>query len=295
MTCHIWDAFVLWHLGYPDQALQRTHEAITLAREFSHPYSLATALGRAAMFFHHRREGQAVQALTGEMMALATEQGFPYLAMQGGILQGWAVAEQGQEEEGLPRIRQGLAAYQATGSEVLRSYFLALLAEAYGKAGQAEEGLSTLAEALAVVGKSGERFYEAELYRLKGQLTLQSKVPSPKPALSLVEGSQVEETLPGRVGIAHQDVSLAEAGAVGGAHPTREAEAEECFWKALEIARKQRAKSLELRATMSLARLWQQQRKKQEARQMLAEIYGWFTEGFDTADLQEAKALLDES
>ncbi|MBI3303157.1 MAG: hypothetical protein HYZ72_13910 [Deltaproteobacteria bacterium] len=113
-----------------------------------------------------------------------------------------------------------------------------------------------------------------------------SKVPSPK--------SQVEETLPGRVGIAHQNVSLAEAGTVGGAHPTREAEAEGYFLKAIEIARKQQAKSLELRATVSLARLWQQQGETKQARQMLAEIYGWFTEGFDTKDLQEAKALLAE-
>ena len=125
----------------------------------------------------------------------------------------------------------------------------------YGKAGQAEEGLAALAEALTVVDKSGERFYEAELYRLKGTLTLQSQVQGPK--------SQVEE-------------------------------AEACFHRAIEIARRQQAKSLELRAAMSLARLWQQQGKKEEARQMLAEIYGWFTEGFDTKDLQEAKALLEE-
>jgi predicted ATPase len=153
-------------------------------------------------------------------------------------------------------MRQGLAAYQAMGAEYMRPYFLALLAEAYGKGGQVEEGLSTLAEALTVVDNTGERVYEAELYRLKGELTLRSQVPSPK--------SQVEE------------------------------EAEECFYKAIEIARRQQAKSLELRAAMSLSRLWQQRGKRDEARQMLAEIYGWFTEGFDTKDLQEAKALLAE-
>ncbi len=123
--------------------------------------------------------------------------------------------------------------------------------------GQAEEGVNTLAEALSHVGKTGERYYEAELYRLKGELTL---------AQSRVQGlaSSVQK------------------------------EAEECFQKAIEVARKQQAKSLELRAVMSLSRLWQQQSKKEEARQMLAEVYGWFTEGFDTADLQEAKALLAE-
>src|SRR5262249_19809556 len=131
-----------------------------------------------------------------------------------------------------------------------------------------------------------ERYYEAELYRLKGTLTLQSQVPSLK--------SQVGETLPGRVGIAHQNVSIAEAGTVGGAHPTTEAEAEGYFLKAIEIARRQQAKSLELRAAMSLSRLWRQQDEKKKAHEMLAEIYGWFTEGFDTKDLQEAKALLQE-
>jgi predicted ATPase len=187
--------------------LKRSHEALALAQELSHPLSLALALNFAI-------------------------------------------------EEGITQIRQGLAFYQAIEAEVGRSYYLALLAEAYGKGGRAEDGLNTLAEALAFVDKTRERDYEAELYRLKGQLTLQSKVQGPK--------SQVER------------------------------EAEECFLRAIEIARKQQARSLELRAVMSLSRLWQQQGKKDEARQLLAEIYSWFTEGFDTADLQEAKALLEE-
>src|SRR5262249_27794392 len=144
---------------------------------------------------------------------------------------------------------------RATGSKSWLPQYLAFLAEAHEKAGQVEEGLRVLADALAQVGKSGERCYEAELYRLKGMLTLQSQVLSRK--------SQVEE-------------------------------AEGCFLKAIDIARKQQAKSWELRAVMSLARLWQSQGKKDEARRMLAEIYGWFTEGFDTKDLQEAKALLEK-
>jgi predicted ATPase len=170
------------------------------------------------------------------------------------MLQGWALAEQGQVKESIAQMQQGLAALRAMGTAVNRAGDLALLAEAYGKAGLTEEGLSVLAEALDLVQKTGGRS-EAELYRLKGQLTLQSKVSSPK--------SQVEE-------------------------------AEACFCKAIEIARRQQAKSLELRAVMSLSRLWQQQGKKDKARQMLAEIYSWFTEGFDTKDLQEAKALLKE-
>jgi len=140
-----------------------------------------------------------------------------------------------------------------------------------------------LVEALAWADKTGERFYEAELYRLKGELTLKQ---------FQVSSGQLSEN--SRVGSAHHDGTVAEAEMVGGAHPTGEEEAEACFLKAIEIARRQSAKSLELRAVMSLSRLWQKQGKKEEAQKMLAEIYNWFTEGFDTKDLQEAKALLDE-
>jgi hypothetical protein len=154
-----------------------------------------------------------------------------------------------------------------------------LLAEVYGKAGQAEEGLATLAEALTVVDKSDERFFEAEVYRLKGMLTLQSKT-SLGPASSQFQASQnkSEDTSPQPLTPSIQV----------------EAEAEACFLKAIEIAQRQQAKSLELRATVSLARLWQQQGKQREAHGMLSDVYGWFTEGFDTKDLQEAEALLEE-
>jgi predicted ATPase len=162
---------------------------------------------------------------------------------------------QGKEEEGVAQIRQGLAAWRATGSAVWIPYFLALLTEAYGKTGQLEEGLTALTEALVVVDRTGERYYEAELYRLKGTLTLQSKVQDLR--------SKVEE------------------------------EAEEYFLKAIDIAQHQQAKSLELRAATSLAHLWQRQGKQHEAHKLLSEVYNWFTEGFDTKDLQEAKALLE--
>jgi predicted ATPase len=183
-------------------------------------------------------------------MALSAEQGFPVWLGFGTFFKGWALVEQGQREEGIAQLRQGMAAMRATGAELYQPYCLALLAEAYEKVGQAEEGVSVLTEALAIVHKNGERWYEAELYRLKGELTLkQSSVPK---------------------------------------------EAEACFLKAVEIARQQGAKSLELRATTSLARLWHQQGRSQEAHRMLSEIYNWFTEGFDTKDLQEAKGLLEE-
>jgi predicted ATPase len=274
VICQIWGAFALWHLGYPDQALKRTHEAITLARELSHPYSLATALGRAAMLLHRlRQERQATQAQAEETISLATEHGFPFFSVQGSILRGWTLAEQGQTAAGIAQIHQGLAAFRDMGIESTRSYNLALLAEACGKAEQVEEGLSTLAEALAAVDKNGERFYEAELYRLKGQLTLEKEARGWR--LETSSSSPQASSLKPPVS---QVVAQ---------------EAEGYFLKAIEIARRQQAKSLELRATMSMARLWQQQGKREEARQMLAEIYGWFTEGFDTANLKEARALLE--
>ncbi|MBI3796344.1 MAG: AAA family ATPase [Deltaproteobacteria bacterium] len=265
VICLGYAAGTLWHLGYPDQALKRVHEAFTLAQELSHPNSLVYALGWAAIVHRYRREGQAAQKWAEAVIALSTERGFPYFLAEGTIWRGSALAEQGQREEGIAQIRQGLAAYQATGS-LQRPEFFALLAEAYGESGQIEEGLGILVETLAVIHKRGERyFYAAELYRLKGQLMLQQ---------FKVQSSRFNVTDPRPLA------------------PDPQAEA--CFHKAIEIARQQQAKSLELRAVMSLSRLWHQQGRKEEARQMLAEIYGWFTEGFDTVDLKEAKALLDE-
>jgi predicted ATPase len=284
VLCLLHAAWVLWLLGYPDQALNRSHEALTLAQDLSHPFSLAFALNFAAEVHRLRREGQVAQKRAEAAITLSTERGFTVWLTGGIILRGWALAEQGQQEEGIAYMRQGLMTCRVTGIESGQPHYLAMLAEAYGKGGQAEEGLAMLAEALAMVDKNGEREWEAELYRLKGQLTLQSKVEGPK--------SKVEEAR--RVGIARQNMSSSEVGTVGDAHPTRETEAEEYFWKAIELARRQQAKSLELRAVMSLSRLWQQQGKKKEAHTMLAEIYGWFTEGFDTKDLQEAKELLEE-
>ena len=156
---------------------------------------------------------------------------------------------QGQAEQGIAEMRQGLAADLATGAKVMQPYYLGLLAEAYGEAGHPEEGLPLLAEALAVMDNTELRYYGAELYRLKGALLLRQAVP---------------------------DASQAEA----------------CFHQALDVARAQQARSLELRAAMSLACLWQQQDKHQDARDLIAPVYDWFTEGFDTGDLQEAKALL---
>jgi predicted ATPase len=180
-------------------------------------------------------------------------------------------------------MRQGLAAWRATGAELWWPSHLVLLAEVYGRAGQVEEGLSMLAEALSAAHKSGERFYEAEMYRLKGELTLaQSRVQS------LASRVQTKQKAKGK-GEKESHVHNSQS-----AFRDPQLEAEACFQQAIAIARRQSAKSLELRVVVSLARLWQSQGKEEEAHRMLAEIYGWFTEGFDTADLREAKTLLDE-
>jgi predicted ATPase len=259
---------VLYLLGYPDQALKTSQEALALAQQLSHPFSLSYALGFASGLRRQRGEQQAVQELAAAKMELSQDQGFAEELATTTVVQGWLLVEQGQEEKGVAQMRQGMAAWRATGAETGWLFGFTMLAEAYGKVGQTVEGLKVLDEALTMVNRTGRCELEAELYRLKGELSLQSEVRSPKSEITSPQ------------------------------HPTpstqAEAEAEACFHKAIEIARRQQAKSLELRAVMSLSRLWQRQGKKEKARQMLAEIYDWFTEGFDTKDLQEAKALLQE-
>src|SRR5262249_9989910 len=172
VSCLTNAAFALWYLGHPEQALKRSHEALTLAQGLSHPHSLALALAMAAWLHQLRREEQAAQERAEAAMALSTEQGFAQWLGVGSVMRGWALAAQGQRTEGITQLRQGQATLRAVGSEIERPCFLALLAEAYGQAGQAEVGLTVLAEALTVADKTGERFYEVERYRLKGELTL---------------------------------------------------------------------------------------------------------------------------
>jgi predicted ATPase len=250
VACRSFAARTLWFLGYPDQGLAQSQQGVTLAQQRAHPLSLDSALRQAAMFHQFRREVRVAQERAEASIRLATEQGLPYWIAFGTLLRGWALTHQGQAQAGVEQMHQGLTAWRANGAEIQRPYFLALLAEAYGTMGQPETGLTMLAEALTVVDKTGERWYEAEIHRLKGELLLQQS-------------------------------------------SSNQAEAETCFHHALEIARNQQAKSLELRAVMSLSRLWQQQGKRQEAHDLLAPVYEWFTEGFDTLDLMDAKALLE--
>jgi predicted ATPase len=251
VICHSYAALMLWLLGYPDQGRTQIDEAVTLAQQRAHPLSLNIALGVATMFYQFRREGWAAQECAATAMTLAKEQGFPFWIAYSAILRGWALAQQGQAAEGIEQMHQGLRAHRATRGEQMRLYFLALLADVHGTLGEPEAGLTVLSESLALVDKTEERWYEAELHRLQGELLLQQSLDN-------------------------------------------QTEAETQFHHAMTIAQNQSAKSWELRAATSLARLWQQQGKRQEAHDLLAPVYGWFTEGFGTADLKDAKALLDE-
>jgi predicted ATPase len=284
VSCLCEIARVLWFLGYPEQALRRSQEALALARSLSDPFSLGFASVFAAGLHQLRREGSLAQSRAEGGIRVAREYGFSSLLSAGTIRRGWALAAQGQEEAGLSHMQQGLAARQATGAELAQPSFLALEAEVYGKLGQSEHALSLLSKALTTMTTSGEYRLEAEFYRLKGELMLQQARQR-----ATGNGQQAQVTDPRSL------------------IPDAQSEAAACFLKAIEIAQRQQAKSLELRAVMSLARLRQQQATQQEsrvtqhetriklneARTLLADVYNWFTEGFDTKDLQEAKTLLE--
>jgi predicted ATPase len=252
-------AFTLWLRGYPDQALPKIHNTLQLAQDLSDFYSQAFTLFFAAGIHQYRREWRSAQRYADTAMTLASEQGFPLWEAGAMVMRGWALAEEGRTEEGLMHLRQGLAAWQATGAKLGQPYVLALIAEALGKGGQVDEGLEVLSTIVpAHELRSEQRECEAEVYRIKGVLLHRSTGRRPQ-----LKNRHVVE-------------------------------AEKYFRRAIEVARRQSAKSFELRAVMSLSRLWQEQGKRAEARQLLTEVYSWFTEGFDTADLKEAKALLDE-
>ena len=256
VSCRAYLGLVLWALGYPDQAYQRAHEAIVLAQELAHSHSQAMALGWGCTWLHQfLQDAQGVRTLAEDAIALCREKGFPFQLGWSTILRGWALAAEGQAEEGIEQVREGTTIFQASAGGIFRQSVLVLSAEAYRAAGYREEASAKLAEVRATLTEEAEHCYEAELHRLTGELTLESNASGQVPRMK---------------------------------------EAEACFCEAIKIARRQQAKSWELRASTSLARLWQQQGKKAEAHNLLSEIYNWFTEGFDTKDLKEAKALLDE-
>jgi predicted ATPase len=255
-ACLVDLALVLWMRGYAGQALKRVDEALALGRALSQAGSLAMVFNWKAYLHVFRREHLAARACAASANAILSEYTFPNWMTTAGFLHGWALAQQDDLKAGITQMQRALAAARDIQQISFRPFHLCLLAEAYLNVGNVAEARVLLAEAFAIVQDTGELFYLAELHRIQGQLALESDLPR--------------------------------------AEPERRAEAENCFRKAIDVAHSQDAKSFELRTTISFARLLAQQGPREEARMMLGNIYNWFTEGFDTPDLKDAKALLDE-
>ena len=239
--------YVLFCLGFPDQAIAQSNAAIAEAGRLANPTFLAGSLVSGARLLSLVGDAVALGEQAGQLVAVATEQGFAHWRGEGTAFRGWAKVKNGDVVEGISLLRSGSAAYRSTRAEAFMPQYIALLAEACEIAGQMEEALALWDDALQTVERTGERWLAAELSRHKGQLVLRQ--------------------------------GYTEA-------------AEELYRKALSIAVEQEAKLWELRAAASLARLCRDQGRRAEARNLLAPVYGWFTEGFDTQDLKEAKALL---
>jgi predicted ATPase len=244
-------ALNVWVLGYPDQAIQKSQAALALADEVASLRERAAVLSYTTRLHVCRQDWPETLRYAEATLTLSQERGIAQWIAHCTIFRGRALAAQGQHEQGIALMQQGLSAYRAGGSRGRLTHFLAMLAEAQGDAGQVLAAKDTLEEALTLAEGPGEPWIKAELYRLKGELLRQDSTSS-------------------------------------------QGEVEACFHHALSIARNQQAKSWELRTATSLARLWQSQDKRQDAYDLLAPVYSWFTEGFDTADLQEAKTLLEE-
>jgi len=248
-TCRAIAALTLWHLGYPCQALNYTKEVLSLIHQLSHPFTMAVGLYFSASLFIMQRDTQAVRTCIDELMKISREKGFSFFTALGFILQGWIMAQGDLVMEGIQTMQKGLVLWHDVRAKLMLPTFLIFIAEAQRKVGNYDEGMSLLNQAQSLIKDTGERTYEAELYRCQGEMLL------------LKERNQTE--------------------------------AESKFLKALQVARIQNARSWELRAAVSLSRLWMNQDKLAEARLLLSEVYDWFTEGFDTPDMQEARALLD--
>ena len=243
-------AWTLFALGYPDQAKARCDEALAEARDMS-PFTYALAQTNACYFNQFIQDAPAILQHTEELVPLATERKIPVLAAIGTLLRGWATIDGGDAATGISMMESGLQTLRAMDQMLEAPYFMALLAQARGACQQPEEARKLFAEAESRIEQGGERWHEAELRRLEGELHLSGSRPDPE-------------------------------------------RAEAYFRRALDLAQEQGAKSWELRAATSLARLWQSQNRSAEARDLLAPIHAWFGEGLDTPDLQTAGALLTE-
>jgi predicted ATPase/class 3 adenylate cyclase len=251
VSCLSYSALSLWLLGFSDQAHTRSRDSLALAHELKHPFSVAFAQCCFAFLSQFRRDVPNVREQADAAVALSTEHGFSVFVAIATPFCGWASAMEGKPEKGVVELQQGIAAMRAIRAGIWHPFRCSMLAEAFDLVGNAREGLQCLAEAQTLMDQTGERWWEAEIYRLQGTLLLRYSMAPP-------------------------------------------AEVETWFRRALDVARRQDARSLELRAATSLARLWDHQGQHTQARDLLAPIYDKFTEGFDTFDLKEAKALLEE-
>ncbi|MCE2414013.1 AAA family ATPase [Candidatus Poribacteria bacterium] len=260
-TLLAYSAPLLWCLGYPLQAEERLAEAAKIGEDRNHPFSDAVLLHFKAVLYQHEDEVEKVKTTASQMLQICQEHGFSLWEAAATVMKGWALTELNHSEEGISMIRKGIAAWEKTRAELQLPLFLTLLAQAYQRAGQYTLALQTLDSALSVVTRTGERAYDAELTRRKGELCL-------------VLGKATET-------VGKKDTT------------STITKAESYFQEALAIARRQGAKSWELRAALSLSKLWWTQDRYREAYNLLRPIYLWFSEGFDTKDLQQAKQLLE--
>jgi class 3 adenylate cyclase/predicted ATPase len=248
VLCGYLSALAEWVLGYPTRAVQAMARTVAHARGLDHPYSVAITLLFAAQLSQLRRDPESARIQAEEAIAISREHGLDAVELWCLLPRGWALAEQGEVTKGISDIREAMERRRVHGIGAVWPWFFALLAEVYGKVGQLGEALEALQEALEWVHRNDEHLYEAEVYRIRGELLLKQNMPAT-------------------------------------------AEAEQCFERALQVARQQEAKGWELRASTSLSRLWLQEGKTDDARELLMPVYDWFTEGFDTPDLQDARAL----
>ena len=266
VMCLAYAALTSWSLGYPDRAFRQSQQMLTLARSLKHRFSLAFALNIAATVQVLRGEIAEAETLTAEGIALCQEYGFPVWTAYGKVLRGWIRGQRGARRPAWEELRQGITEWEATGAEATRTAFLALLGHAYARIGQGDEARKTIDQAL-VLAKQNEEFYGVtELWRLKGELMLRKfKVQSSKFKVDTQQSPN--------------DPQLT---------------AEDCFVTALDLARQQQSTTFELRAALSLSRLWKRQGKRVPARQLLAEVYGKFSEGFAMPDLRRAQVMLKQ-
>ncbi len=249
VVCRLYSAWTLWFLGFPDRGLQQVEAGLALSQRLAHANSIAFAQNYAALLHSFRREFAAAQGRAEAALAIASDYRLPQWLAEATICQGFAQAGLGQSTEGIAQLQTGLTAWNAIGARLLETLWLGLIAEAHLQAGHFDDALAALDRAAKTADATGECYYQAQLYRLRG-------------------------------------LALAETGDAG--------EAAAWLQRAIDTARSQQAKSLELRAATSLARLWAERGERTQARDLLTPVYAWFTEGFDTADLKDAKALLDE-